>query len=190
MNLALSTCCVYPQPKLCCPSMQAQPEACLLPYGPAPKATMGGNLRFRCVWKEKRERRETSNKAIFGNNSRKKSFGGHEKQPFELQQNFARINHSSYIDRTNHTTTIQIQNAYWLRENNTTEPTWFKSHLRQETRHTQHGTESMTGTMTENGVRRGTPQITMNSVISEPSPESFVGGGRPNNEVIILFFIF
>ena len=74
-------------------------------------------------------------------------------------------------------------NAYWLKQNNTTEPTWFKSHLRQETRHTQHVTESMTDTMTGDKVRRGTPQITMNSVISEPSPESFVGGGRPNNEL-------
>ena len=77
----------------------------------------------------------------------------------------------------------QVKLVNWRRLNNTTEPTWFKSHLRQETRHTQQVTESMTGTMIGNKVRRGTPQITMDSVISEPSPESFVGGGRPNNEL-------
>ena len=66
---------------------------------------------------------------------KKKSFFGHEKQPFELQQNLARINHSSYIDRTTRRFILPLStNADWLRMNHTSKQPGFKPQTRKECR--------------------------------------------------------
>ena len=63
----------------------------------------------------------------------KKSFFSHEKRPFELQQNFARINHSSYIDRTTRRFILPLStNADWLRMNHTSKQPGFKPQTRKE----------------------------------------------------------